>query len=861
MATKVEELQVLISANADQFKNELISVKQELRNLNRTSQVTSQSLGGTMTRSFITAQVAISVFTGSLQTLKNITVDAIRSSQLFENSLIGLETVAGRKLGQQAIPLVTQAAKDLASDGLMSVVDSAKGLKNLLASGFSLNEATNLMNVFKDSASFGRQAALTFGEAVASATEGIKNGNSILVDNAGITKNLSVILTEAGFSSQDLSRATQDVNVQQALYNGLMKEGNIFQGDAARLAGTTSGQLASLGVALANVKVQIGKFLNPIQQVIQGAVLAFVGGINSTLTSAVDGMRNLGIRIAGFMLAVVRVIGSLLSKLPIVGKGFANLANLSLKVTGSQDTLSDSVSNTADNLGDATKGARDLKKELGALAGFDELNVLSKPEDSGSGDTPSMGLPSIVGGGESAGGLASASQEINDQADIISKTFKDLFKDIKSIFKPLDDLTKKFFGKSFVDVFLDVAKVVGVVVLAFNVLSGIATVVGGAMAFIGSAVSFFLTPAIAIVAVIALIVAGFVALYNSSEGFRNIISSLIAVFVEKLPEIQTAIQPLVNSVVNLLGGAFRILGEIINFLWINVLKPLVNFILINIVPAFSVAIDIIVVVISVLAKLVSSTLDMLLPALNVLWESFKFVFESIKSVVEFVWNNILKPIFIAITDLIIRIILPTLQNLFTIFSRVFDGIRAVAEFVWSRILEAVRPVIEWFNTNIMPSINRIRDQFEVSFNAIKNVAVNIWEGIKQGFKNGINSVIGLVNGFIRNINNLIGSVNQVSISAGLQPINFQVGEIPKLARGGVVSSPTIAMMGEAGSEVVMPLENNTGWMDILANKINGSSNSNGQTLVVKIGEDTIFEKVIDYINDKATSSGKTILNI
>jgi len=32
-----------------------------------------------------------------------IAVDAIRSSQLFENSLIGLETAAGRKLGQQAI--------------------------------------------------------------------------------------------------------------------------------------------------------------------------------------------------------------------------------------------------------------------------------------------------------------------------------------------------------------------------------------------------------------------------------------------------------------------------------------------------------------------------------------------------------------------------------------------------------------------------------------------------------------------------------------------------------------------------------------------------------------------------------------
>jgi hypothetical protein len=48
------------------------------------------------------------------------------------------------------------------------------------------------MNRFKDSAAFGKQGALSFGEAIRGATEGIKNGNSILVDNAGVTKNLSV---------------------------------------------------------------------------------------------------------------------------------------------------------------------------------------------------------------------------------------------------------------------------------------------------------------------------------------------------------------------------------------------------------------------------------------------------------------------------------------------------------------------------------------------------------------------------------------------------------------------------------------------------------------------------------------------
>lgn len=53
-----------------------------------------------------------------------------------------------------------------------------------------------MMNRFKDSAAFGRQSSLSLGEAVKSATEGIKNENSILVDNAGVTKNVSMMWEE-----------------------------------------------------------------------------------------------------------------------------------------------------------------------------------------------------------------------------------------------------------------------------------------------------------------------------------------------------------------------------------------------------------------------------------------------------------------------------------------------------------------------------------------------------------------------------------------------------------------------------------------------------------------------------------------
>jgi hypothetical protein len=61
------------------------------------------------------------------------------------------------------------------------------------------------------------------------------------------------------------------------------------------------------------------------------------------------------------------------------------------------------------------------------------------------------------------------------------------------------------------------------------------------------------------------------------------------------------------------------------------------------------------------------------------------------------------------------------------------------------------------------------------------------------------------------------------------------------------------MIGEAGKEAVMPLERNTGWIDQLADKIGdklGGVAGNIQ-LIVKLGEDTIFDRFIDYQKAKS----------
>jgi phage-related protein len=129
----------------------------------------------------------------------------------------------------------------------------------------------------------------------------------------------------------------------------------------------------------------------------------------------------------------------------------------------------------------------------------------------------------------------------------------------------------------------------------------------------------------------------------------------------------------------------------------------------------------------------------------------------------------------------------------------------------------------------------------------RNFFLNMWEGIKtvaKGaaefigniFKGIINTVKGIVNGVISLINGAIGAINKISVKIpnwvpewGGKTIGFNLKKIPTLAEGGVVDKATLAMIGEAGKEVVMPLENNTQWIDKLADKISARTGNKNIT--------------------------------
>jgi len=86
--------------------------------------------------------------------------------------------------------------------------------------------------------------------------------------------------------------------------------------------------------------------------------------------------------------------------------------------------------------------------------------------------------------------------------------------------------------------------------------------------------------------------------------------------------------------------------------------------------------------------------------------------------------------------------------------------------------------------------------------------------------------------------------------------------IPALAKGGITNGPTMAMVGDnpGGREVVSPLGD---LMTMITQAVSTTSNNiNGDmTVIVKIGEDTITEKIVKDINRKSRISGKTIITV
>lgn len=252
------------------------------------------------------------------------------------------------------------------ADGLVSIEETATAYKNLLSRGYDSSQIEDVLTRLKDSAAFGRQASYDLGEAVVSATEGLKNENSILVDNAGVTKNVAKMWDEYAKSiGTTANNLTQEQKIQ-AEYNGIMKETQFQVGDAAAYTRTFSGQIQQLKFNFNQMTVAIGKVVTPIAQL-------FIPVINSAIAA-----------VTGLFEKIQVILGAFGLEMPtVVSKASSSIGN-----------IGSSMDSTANSANDAVSAAKEMNK---AFADVDEINVLDTKSSSGtSGGGSSSGTTSGV---------------------------------------------------------------------------------------------------------------------------------------------------------------------------------------------------------------------------------------------------------------------------------------------------------------------------------------------------------------------------------------------------------------------------------------------------------------------------------
>jgi hypothetical protein len=178
-----------------------------------------------------------------------------------KNALVGLKSEVdstGQSFGE-----AQRYIENFISDGLIPATNAAIAYKNLLNRGFGLKEADDMLRRLKDSAAFGKQASLSMGEAIQGATEGLKNENSILVDNAGVTKNVSKMWEEyaatIGKTRDELTLAEK----RQAEYTGIMKETQSQVGNAAKYSKEFAGAQARNAAETLKLSQAFGESLVP----------------------------------------------------------------------------------------------------------------------------------------------------------------------------------------------------------------------------------------------------------------------------------------------------------------------------------------------------------------------------------------------------------------------------------------------------------------------------------------------------------------------------------------------------------------------------------------------------------------------
>ncbi|HHY28456.1 MAG TPA: hypothetical protein GX523_17285 [Desulfitobacterium dehalogenans] len=729
---------------------------------------------------------------------------------------------------------------------------------NLLASfsGSAQETADNTQELMQAAAIIASKTGRSYQDTAERIRSGML-GSTEAIEDLGVYTNIAMIESTDAFKKFANGKSWSQLNfqVQQQIRLAAILE-QTYARYGETLADNTQTRQAQFIASLKNIQLNIGQAFLPIYN----AVLPVLTALSNKLEEVTSKLKYFTQAIFG-----KAVVG------PV-----AQVEEQAAAVAG--------IGDAAEATGDKTAAA--AKKAKGALAGFDELNLLTGNKGGDTGGTSFGGSggadsneefgadtsisPALQATIDTFVGLLEPLKSINfDNATAAFDRLKEavapitatLFEGLQwaylNIFVPLEKWTIEDVLPAFLDLLSSAIKVLSAALDALkplamwlweNFLWPIAEWTGGliistleSIAGALSKVSDWIKNNQELLISITAAVGAFLIAWQVSSlipvigSFFSVIGSGISIvssFIAGAGGLGAALASLINPVVLVAAAIAALVAyivyayqtneefrETIDELWKSIRKNLI------------------------------STIEQLGQILATVWTTaLKPIWDTFMQTVDWLWSEHLKPLLDNFLDLVGEFVLgalqiinefilpivsafvetfgPTIANVFQTAVSILGSFLGAAADVMSGVITVIKGIVQ-FLTGVFTG------DWGKAWEGIVNVFKGIFESIGGIVKGVINVVIDLINSMLRSletglnwviekIDGLIAKVNSVAGAVGLPTFNpigpISLGSIPKLARGGIVDSPTLAMIGEAGKEAVIPLEN-TAFVDTLASAI------------------------------------------
>src|SRR5574344_829772 len=259
MSVSLGRIVAEITANTAGLRRGAADAQRILNDTSNNASVAGKAIGIAFA---VTAAVGVMKLIDKLEDCTQVAIDN-------KKALMGLESVA--KAYGVSVEDATKATKDFTNDGLLQMKSATTGMKNILSTGFNVSEAMKLSQALKDIGAFNNVTG-DLGQAYEDVTKGMRTGSIELIENIGLTQKLSAVMKAAGVDISNGIDLTNNAAQREAFYNMVLKEGEKFKGNAAKLANDQASSQEKANAAMKEAADAIGNRLLPAYSGIMGVI-------------------------------------------------------------------------------------------------------------------------------------------------------------------------------------------------------------------------------------------------------------------------------------------------------------------------------------------------------------------------------------------------------------------------------------------------------------------------------------------------------------------------------------------------------------------------------------------------------------